>query len=94
MCGVAQGAWVLRRRDLRRGTEPQMSLKQFLSNIQSGTERFYTLSASLVHRLSMLSAEARRAIGSTNSTDFANLKLQKRITWLALVLVPPRTPCL
>ena len=34
-----------------------MSLKQFLSNIQSGTERFYTLSASLVHRLSKLAAD-------------------------------------
>ena len=52
--------WVLRRRDLRRGTQPQMSLKQFLSNIQSGTERFCTLSASLLHRLSKLSAALLR----------------------------------
>jgi hypothetical protein len=48
--------WVSLRRDPRRGTEPQMSLKQFLSNTQSGTERFYAVSASLVHRLSNLSA--------------------------------------
>jgi hypothetical protein len=34
-----------------------MNLKQFLSNIQSGTERFYTLSASSVHRLSKFSAD-------------------------------------
>jgi hypothetical protein len=37
--------WVFRSRDLRRGTEPQMSLKQFPSHIPSGTERFHTLSA-------------------------------------------------
>ena len=39
------------------GTEPQMSLKQFLANTRSGTERFYSISASLVHRLRKWSVE-------------------------------------
>jgi len=47
---------VFRSRDLRRGTEPQMSLKQSSSHIPSGTECFYALSAFWGPRLSKLSA--------------------------------------
>jgi hypothetical protein len=58
--GYAAASWVLRRRDPARGTEPQMSLKQFPSDTKSGTESFYSFSASLVHRLSNLSADLLR----------------------------------
>ena len=51
------GPCVFRSRDLRRGTEPTMSLKQFLSNIQSGTEHFYTLFAFWGPHASKLSAD-------------------------------------
>jgi len=53
---VGSGRGVFRSRDLRRGTAPQMSLKQFPSHVSSGTERFHTLFAFWVPRLSKLSA--------------------------------------
>ena len=58
MCAAAKGAWVFPSRDLRRGTEPKVSLKQFLSNFQSGTERFYTLFAFWGPHASKLSADS------------------------------------